>query len=339
MKFENILTKLQLRSERLRYNFRARRKLVELSEGADNTSLVEKNDILLFSTLRNERFRLPYFFDYYRRLGVNHFFIVDNDSTDGSKQYALEQPDTSVWSTAASYKRARYGMDWLNGLLSRYAHGHWVVVVDPDEFLVYPYMESRRLPALTAWLESCYLRSFGALLLDMYPDRPIDEAAYAPEQNPFDTLAYFDAANYTHHRNGRYRNLWIQGGPRQRVFFADKPELAPALNKIPLVKWQRGYAYVSSMHTLLPRGLNMVYTESGGEQACGVLLHAKFIDQFEHKAREECSRAQHYAASREYRMYAAKSDQRLNLWTPNSTRYEGWRQLEALGLLSAGTWA
>jgi hypothetical protein len=36
-------------------------------------------------------------------------------------------------------------------------------------------------------------------------------------------------------RNWTFGNLWIQGGPRARRFFADDPERAPALNKIPLV--------------------------------------------------------------------------------------------------------
>lgn len=48
--------------------------------------IASANGILLFSTLRNERVRLPYFLRYYRDLGVNHFLIVDNDSEDGSHE-------------------------------------------------------------------------------------------------------------------------------------------------------------------------------------------------------------------------------------------------------------
>ena len=89
------------------------------------------------------------------------------------------------------------------------------------------------------------------------------------------------------------------------MFFADLPERAPALNKIPLVKWDRDYAYVSSTHMLLPRGLNLVYDEWGGEKASGCLLHAKFLDTFAAKAEEEMERGQHYANSHEYRAYRA----------------------------------
>ncbi|MEM7614563.1 MAG: glycosyltransferase family 2 protein, partial [Pseudomonadota bacterium] len=165
------------------------------------------------------------------------------------------------------------------------------------------------------------------------------QTRYVEGQDPFDVLTYFDAANYAYQRNGSYHDLWIQGGPRERAFFAEDPAQAPALNKIPLVKWRRGIVYRSSTHTLMPRGLNQVYAERGGERVCGVLMHAKFIDVFANKAEEELARGQHYAASREYRVYEQKLSEDLNLWTPQSTRYKDWQQLDALGLMSSGSWA
>ncbi|MBA5764723.1 glycosyltransferase family 2 protein, partial [Vibrio sp. 404] len=104
--------------------------------------------------------------------------------------------------------------------------------------------------------------------------------------------------------NPEFGNLWIQGGPRARTFFTDTPEAAPALNKIPLVKWDRGYVYVDSTHMLLPRGLNRVYETGGGERISGCLLHTKFLDTFVAKSAEEVVRQEHYAKGREYKAYA-----------------------------------
>ena len=50
--------------------------------------------------------------------------------------------------------------------MREYGHGHWCVVVDPDEFLVYPFCDTRPIPALTDWLESSSIKSFGAMLLE-----------------------------------------------------------------------------------------------------------------------------------------------------------------------------
>ncbi|NKB29410.1 MAG: hypothetical protein GKR99_18365 [Rhodobacteraceae bacterium] len=134
----SVVTSYRLRLQRKRWRLRALRKRRELFCQQDQTHLIRADDVLVFSTIRNERVRLPYFLEYYRKLGVAHFFFVDNNSTDGSREYLNGQPDVSVWVSTRSYKRARFGMDWQNWLLRRYAHGHWTLTVDPDEFFVYP---------------------------------------------------------------------------------------------------------------------------------------------------------------------------------------------------------
>ena len=329
----------RLRLQRQRWKLRSHRKSRELTVVADRTGQIGRNDILLFCTLRNEDVRLPYFLQYYRQLGVNHFLVVDNDSTDGGREYLAQQPDVSVWTTAHSYQKSRFGVDWLNWLQSRYGHDHWTLVVDPDEFFVYPFCDTRPIRALTDWLDASSIRSFGAMLLDMYPKGRIEETRYARAQDPLEIASWFDAGNYAITRNARFLNLWIQGGPRARAFFADKPKQAPALNKIPLVRWDRKYAYVSSTHMLLPRGLNLVYDEWGGEKASGVLLHTKFLNTLTLKAQEELERRQHYADSKEYKAYAAGLAGNTNLWCKWSEKYINWRQLEILGLMSKGNWA
>ncbi|MEM1301354.1 MAG: glycosyltransferase family 2 protein [Pseudomonadota bacterium] len=329
----------RLRLRRKRYIARAFRKRRELRNVVNRTNQIKPGDILLFSTQRNEKIRLPYFLKYYRDLGVNHFFIVDNDSNDGSVPYLAAQDDVSVWHTKASYKRSRFGVDWLNYLQWKYADGHWSLVVDPDEFLVYPFCDTRPLPALCDWLDASDIRSFGAMLLDMYPKGRIDDVPYREGQNPLEIASWFDSGNYTISRNQTYGNLWIQGGPRTRRFFTNEPEKAPALNKTPLVKWRSHYTYISSTHMLLPRGLNNVFDSQGGEKASGVLLHTKFLDTFTVKAQEELKRKQHYSGSVEYKAYAAGLQDDPDLWCKWSERYINWRQLEILGLMSKGSWA
>lgn len=335
----SILNSYKMRLRRKRLVLRALLKRRELELVADRTDRIKPADLLCFATFRNERPRLPYFLDYYRDRGVGHFLFVDNDSEDGSREYVMGQPDCSVWTTDGSYKASRFGVDWINSLLMTYADGHWALTVDVDEFLVYPFCDTRPIPALTDWLDASSVKSFGTMILDMYPKGNLSAQPYREGQNPFEIACWFDPGNYTISRNWEFRNLWIQGGPRRRVFFADQPKKAPALNKIPLVRWQKRYAYASSTHMLLPRGLNLVFDESGGEKTSGVLMHAKFIDTFSAKTNEEIKRGQHYADGVEYKAYHDSLQEDLAFWCKWSERYINWRQLEILGLMSKGNWA
>ncbi len=104
---------------------RALRKRRELRRVTDRTSQIGKDGILCAMVVRNEAARLPWFLAHHRRLGVDHFLIIDNDSSDGSQALLREQSDVSLWSTGGSYRKSRFGLDWLNWVLMRHGNGHW----------------------------------------------------------------------------------------------------------------------------------------------------------------------------------------------------------------------
>ncbi|HKK85799.1 MAG TPA: glycosyltransferase family 2 protein [Roseovarius sp.] len=328
----------RLRWKRRRLLFRALRKRPQLRAVVNRTDQITKGDILGAVTVRNEIVRLPHFLDHHRRLGVAHFLFVDNASDDGTREYLAEQPDVSLWTTRHSYKLSRFGMDWLTALQARYAHGHWCLTLDADEIFIYPHHDTRPLPALTEWLEQDERTSFGALMLDMYPKGRLSAHPYQAGDDPFHDLCWFDGGNYIIQRKPDLQNLWIQGGVRARCFFADQPRRAPTMGKIPLVKWNRRFAYVSSTHSLLPRRLNHVYADDGGEIASGILLHSKFLNVIVDKSAEEKSRREHFANSDLYEAYYDRLIDDPDLWCGASTKFISWRQLEAMGLMSKGNW-
>lgn len=310
----------------------------ELAEVVDRTDAIRPGAILLFATIRNEAARLPYFLRHYRALGVDHFLIADNDSTDASRELLLGAPDVSLWRTGASYRAARYGMDWLNGLLRRYGHGHWCLTVDADELLVYAHHDTRPLRALTGWLDEQGLPALGCLMLEMYPRGPVTQAPHRPGQDPAEVLGWYDAANYTIRQRADMGALLIQGGPRPRMFLADRPERGPTLTKVPLVKWHWRYAYWNSTHNLLPRRLNRIYDDQGGTLPAGVLLHTKFLNTVGAKSAEEKQRRQHFGEPGAFDAYYDALAAGPDLWTPASSPWGGWRKLEAEGLIARGGW-
>ena len=328
----------RLRSRRQRLLARAIRRRGELTAHVDRTAAIRPGDILCFICLRNEASRLPFLLAHNRRLGVGHFLVVDNASTDGSDRLLADQPDVSLWQTGASYKASRFGMDWLTWLMLRFGHGHWCLTVDADEILIYPYWQTRPLQALTDWLDRQGRRSFGAMMVDMYPEGPVSLGQHRPGDDPIDHLPFFDAGNYQVQVQPRMRNLWIQGGVRARAFFDDQPRRAPTLNKTPLVLWHWRYAYVNSTHSLLPPALNEVYDTEGGELTSGILLHTKFLPEIVGRSAEEKARGEHFANAEHYGAYYDRLVADPVLQCVASTRFTGWRQMEALGLMSRGGW-
>ena len=321
------------RREAIWRGFRARRDLVPV---VDRTTAIRPGDVLGFVTVRNEALRLPYFLAHHRRLGVRQFLIVDNDSDDGSRDWLAAQPDVSLWRTGASYRQSRFGMDWMNRLLAKHGDGHWCLVLDADELLVYPDWESRGLADLTGWLDARGAEALAAMMLDLYPKGPLSQASHVPGQDPVEALPYFDAGPYDRVPLDRFAGTSIRGGVRRRVFFADRPDHAPHLHKVPLVKWSWRFAFVSSTHIALPRRLN------GGFAALalptGVLLHTKFLSHVLDKSAEEKRRREHFTHVERYDEYYDGILADPDFWTPQSVRLTGAAQLEALGLMRRGDW-
>ena len=286
--------------------------------------------------VRNEMPRLPAFLAHYRRLGVTHFLFVDNESTDGLAAFLAAQPDCSHWVAHGSYKASNFGMDWCNWLLARHGVGKWCVTVDPDEFLVYPHCEDRGLRSLARHMEGHGQPSLYAPMIDAYSDRPLSRTSLTAETDPFELCPWFDRFNLCQQFDPRLRNFWVQGGVRMRRFLPEAPQRAPALNKVPFVKWRHGLRYVSSMHHLNDPSMNCTVLDRP-EAVSGALFHFKYVNLLTAKAAEEMRRGEHYAGSQEYRAYLEAGDPVLH--DPGvSVRYRGSAQLQALGFMQAGTW-
>ena len=311
----------------------------------------DPSEIRLVGAVRNEILRLPYFLQYYRQLGVKRFFFADNDSSDGTTAFMLAQPDCHVFYTEGNYLAAHCGVDWQNSLLDAYGDGHWIVLADADECLVYPGSETRKLPDFTAWLDKQGYAGISTLLLDMYANQPLASINYQPGENFLNTAAYFDR-DYTWVRRLGFPDREPIGGPRTRLCFPSQntPQLlprlwirmkmrgarwlkklgfhckveqcAPYVFKVPLVKWQRGYAFVTS-HRLNRIPLAPV---------TGALLHFKYFQDFAARVQDVVDRKCHPGEYQSYAQYLVKNST-FSMAYSGSTRYENTQQLVRLGLI------
>lgn len=326
----------RLRWKRRYFLARAIRRRRQLAVLHDRTARIEPGAILLFSTMRNEAMRLPHFLAYYRALGVDHFLIVDNDSDDGTAELLGAQADVSLWRSGHSYKAARFGIDWLTYLQFRHGSGHWCLTVDADELLVFTGIPRVGLADLTGWLDDHRMASMGAVMIDLFPRGRLDEGSYSAGADPLDQLCWFDADNFFSTPRPELESPVLRGGVRLRAFFADRPERAPTMNKVPLVRWHWRYAYMTSTHVILPTALNRTDDPA---RPRGALLHTKFLPGIARRAQREKARGEHFSNSPLYDQYYDMLASGDTLWRAQSTRFQGWDQLVALGLARNGGFA
>jgi hypothetical protein len=331
-----------------------------LAEWTGREPVSSRDRIRAFARCRNESLRLPAFLRHYRQLGVDRFFIVDNDSSDGSAEYLAAQADVRLFRTTNRYSEASGGTGWLNALLARFGVGYWCVTVDVDELLVYPASEHASLRSLTAYLDRQGAGAFACMLLDLYPAGPLQKCAYAVGGDLLAASPYFDAGPYEILPFDACPALHIRGGVRQRVFYpefkrrrlaarlyealfqslahraprlhdlpwvrAHRPPTPPLLTKVPLVRWDETTRYVKSNHRVTPK---TVAAETG------VLLHFKFLQDFHTRAVHEANRREYSGGAFDYRRYARRLDEHpdLSLIYEGSVRFEGSSQLVRLGLM------
>ena len=271
----------------------------------DRTAAITPGDVLCFVCLRNEAPRLPHFLAHHRALGVRHFLIVDNASTDGTADLLRDQPDVSLWQTGGQLQGRRFGMDWLTWLMLRHGHGPLV----PDAGCRRNSSSTptgRPAPARPDQLAGPAgpRQSFGALTVDMYPARPGLAGGSHARRGPAEAPAWFDAGQLP--GPGPAPDAQPLGPGRRRgrgPSLPPTPRRAPTLNKTPLVRWHWRYAYVNSTHALLPPRLNRVYDTDGGELTSGVLLHTKFLTGITDRSAEEKARGEHFGDAAQYAAY------------------------------------
>lgn len=297
--------------------------------GRDPETLA-KDAIIAIAVGRNEAEQIPWFLDYYRRLGVEHFLYVDNASEDDSKNLLLFEPDVTLFHTDQGYLDAANGRHWSMALGRRYALGHWCLTIDLDELLIYPMSEQMGLRDLTAWMEAAGTEGLLTLMVDMYP---APGTHYVAGQSFIEASPFFDRGPYWVTYSERFPHISFFGGMRHRMLFDGDSGEGPAtraggpvLRKVPLVRWKPDTAYLASTHALMPCELS---------DMTGVLLHFKLLKDFHAYAAQEVSRGQRNPG--EYESYLRLSPDEF--WTKlhgsMTETYEDTAQMIALGLMAA----
>jgi hypothetical protein len=280
--------------------------------------------------LRNEAKRLPLFFDHYKQLGVDRFFMVDNGSDDGSHELLLAEPRADVFVAHASFVEGHFGLYWSNGLARKYCQGNWIIISDADELLVFDGMEMKSLSDLAGWLNTQGEDRLFAVMVDVYPSGVVG----AEQRSLMDILTedcWFDSEGYD--LEPSYGGWLITGGPRHRVF--NRGRAVPYkhwISKHPFIRMAENTAIVNH-HWIWPMDWRM-------REPQGAFLHLKLMDDFiERSARYE-REGQHAHGSRSYQLINERLTEMpdVQFFHPNSRRYRGPKSLMRYRVMQSIDW-
>ncbi len=292
-----------------------------------------KMEIRLFVIARNESLRLPFFLKYYFEKGVNRIFLIDNNSTDNTREIALLYPNVHVFKINESFKNFWY---WIEFFLNKYGKNRWCLVVDVDELLFYPYAEIAPLEVLINYLEFKKYDAIRSFLLDIYSDKPIIETGYKAYGNPLECCPYFDPDFYSKQVQLLDKKKWEQfdttiyfGGMRERVFNKiTGSSWNYHLSKISLFKYTNNVYLTEGMHAI--NGARLA-------DITGVVFHSKYLQDFIERVMIESKREVHFGNAIEYKIYnhACLVAKDITLHCQNSVKYQNSKQLVKLGMMKS----
>jgi len=228
------------------------------------------------------------FLSHYRAMGVTRFICVDDQSTDGTTDYLLNQPDVDLYQSNFRYNAAHRGKAWREILASTYGKNRWYLNLDSDEYLFTGFEMKMSILEYAKALEKMGILRLPAPMLDMIPGISLEKASFAGNNDtmPWDIATHYDADGY----HGFILNscVGLRGGARTRIFGA-----IADLMKYPLIYWDSKTSMGTSIHAPKPGYRNFA-------PICGSLLHFKIFSDVQEIAKQAIDDGQYFSGAREY---------------------------------------
>jgi hypothetical protein len=207
---------------------------------------------------KNGAYFLPELLAHHRAIGVRHFLVIDNGSTDRSLALLGDQPDVTVVENLLPV--GEYEVLMRSLLPREHVRGGWFLVVDSDEMFDPPPGCSGQIAPLLRYLESEGHTALLAHALDMFSDAPAAETAGWSYREALQRLtlcslggleriAYHDPAFALHfylkdNPTEGPQHFW-RGGMRREVFGE-----TPLLTRHNLIRNAPGVAPPGHVHAL-----------------------------------------------------------------------------------------
>ncbi len=257
------------------------------------------------------------FLPYYRKLGIQHFAIIDNVSSDGTAEYLEKQEDVTLYSAPYPFEHHKKA-GWLLQAIQEMGIDRWYLRLDADEFLTWEGMEESSIPELIMKMERHGMGTYRAIMADMYPAYSILDGVHDDDCFMDDFVYFDDSSSYS--LNSETDEYF--GGMRKRTIGTDL-----RMDKYVIFRPDRGYIPVTNH--------NMTGVRNEEEKKCrGILRHYKFLPSEGKKYLQiSTNKRSGYSGFRQISKYRKLVDGNVNAIFSNSIRYDSSSSIRKLDLI------
>ena len=207
---------------------------------------IPSDGFVLFCGFKDCENSLESFFKHYEELGCTWFFLIDDGSTDRSREIIAQHANVALFESDVSYVKNQNL--FRQYFISSYASGVWSLWVDRDEFLEYPHAGEIPFSGFLKYLDAQGYEGATACMVDRFSKLPIGKSGYLPGEALSKAYPYYDLSNIVKFPLLRREMGWrgssgstkicdYYGGVRGPQF-----DFWPRLLKVPLLKYKAKHA-------------------------------------------------------------------------------------------------
>jgi len=314
-----------------------------------------------FAIVKNESYYMRSFLDHHRKLGVDQFIILDDRSSDGTRELLVSQPDCLVLESPFGFgerlpvpggdgeKQERAGILFKSLIPQRFLAGRYALYLDGDEYLVLP-AGVASVGELFDLLARHDVPSVAANLIDFFP-ATVTEMDVPRELPTAEAMlgahAWFDALPLLGWKDGVAEPVRVNESSTARLFEKHRIKTVPesmqraprwlnrllpyaypktSVQKTPVVRWDPGVGYLNSHRASVAPTHDVLLG----------LAHLKFTYDLARRIGYALESKAYVRGSRKYQWYGELLDEMRrgdpSFLGPHSRRYESPADLAAAGL-------
>jgi len=263
---------------------------VSISPISIKNNLLSSERPIVICIVKDDLIRMKLFLTHYRKMGIDSFFILDDSSTDGTREYLLDQSDVTVFESNVQYSTIIRQV-WVNKMISYIGKNRWFLIVDSDELFDFSEEYSNSIMDYVKDLEAKEVSRAKALLLDMFCEKGLYADVIEKPEDIEKEYKYFYPYYYlepTHY------DVSVKGGARQ-IFFNESGKM-PIASKYPLI-------YIDSEDILFNSHVYFPFKRNVPNRPSTVLKHYKFLPGDQEKYIERIKKKNFEGNSQEYKAY------------------------------------